>query len=224
MRLAFVLCAVALVPACDATENLGLNADAGANAPSADDGGTPSSDGSSDTSLARDAPDATSSADAPAHRMRAFVTSAQYGGDIKGAGGAATAIDSADALCRAAADGASLRGTFIAWFETLGNLDPYTRITSDGPWYLVDAATLIFGSRAALKAAPMHAIDRDEANQPVGTKVWGGNAGGFGCKDWSSSDQVDFGDYLSTIPPATLVQSSGMDACSTPHGVLCIEP
>jgi hypothetical protein len=178
--------------------------------------------GTPDAPPGPDASDATSSgADGPPRRLRAFVTRARYAGDIRTAGGTVAALEGADALCKGAADGASLGGKFIAWFQTLENLDPYTRITAAGPWYLVDGTTLVFATKTALKASPIHTIDRDELGGPVDTNVWGGSAGG--CSDWTSSSQADDGEYLSTVPPATLVQSSGLGRCSSTHGILCFE-
>jgi hypothetical protein len=141
---------------------------------------------------AADASDAAPSLCA-AGNARVFVTSAQQsnGGDLGGTPGA-------DATCNAAATAAGLGGTWNAWLS-----DSHAAATSrvyhaSGAYTLVDGATVVALSYAALVSGTLaHAIDVTENGATVSdgqTEVWtgfalAGGVSGFCAqsgKDWAS--------------------------------------
>lgn len=145
----------------------------------------------------------------PAGAKLVFVTRTTYTGDLGG-------LTGADGLCSAAANAASLGGTWRAWLSTtVGTpINAFDRIQGDGPWYLVgtdDTGRRIkaFNNKASLRAAPLAPIDRTELGVALtgGRFVWTGtqptgNASAPGsydnsCENWSKgtfSYQGDIGD------------------------------
>ena len=90
---------------------------------------------------------------------RVFATHTVYGGAFGG-------ISAGDQLCNNAATTAHLGGTWKAWLSA-GTTNAIDRLTDVGGWYLVDGATLVFGSKLALTEAPLVAIDYDENGNQI---------------------------------------------------------
>jgi hypothetical protein len=128
-----------------------------------------------------------------AGNARVFVTSAQQssGGDLGGTPGA-------DATCNAAATAAGLGGTWNAWLSDSHAAATNRVYHANGSYTLVDGATVVAISYAALVSGTLaHAIDVTEKGAVVSdgqTEVWTGFAlaGGVSgyCsqtgKDWAS--------------------------------------
>ncbi len=85
-----------------------------------------------------------------------FVTAASSDGDLGGLSGA-------DATCQAAADGASLPGSYLAWLSD-GVDAPASRSNQlGGPFALVDLITIVANDWADLTDGTLaHAIDQDQ--------------------------------------------------------------
>jgi len=144
----------------------------------------------------------------PPGGKRVFVTSLRYSADLRSAGGQATGLASADAICQTLADASSLGGTFRAWISTT-QVDAIDRVTGPGPWYRMDGA-VVFANRAALGTTPLAAISIDEkGGHPdpyyeswTGTAL-GGHRAPLGarqsvtCYDWTSTiDSTSVGGVL----------------------------
>lgn len=128
-----------------------------------------------------------------------FVTSGAFAGDLKTAGGAATGLDSADAICGQAAAGA-LPGTWKAWISD-STTNAIDRITEAGPWLTVGDRSLAFHNKANLATSPVVAVDIDEQGKHIvpangdpapvawtGTSI-GGDKTAATCSDWTSVAQ-----------------------------------
>lgn len=150
----------------------------------------------------------------PAGAKLAFVTRTTFKGNLGG-------LTGADQLCDAAAQAGTLPGRFKAWLSTnrwddMRNVAVYVhavdRFTSNGPWYLPGVGSTgrrlqVFSSRAAMRSAPLVAIDRNELGQQVsssGRNVYTGTqatglsltVARFGqpvstCANWTSSSASD---------------------------------
>jgi len=69
------------------------------------------------------------------HDRVVFVTSGEWNGDLKSAGGQSTALASADALCATAASAASLSGSFRAYLSVSSvGVNAIGRMQTGGPW------------------------------------------------------------------------------------------
>jgi hypothetical protein len=142
----------------------------------------------------------------PAGARLVFVTRSTFTGNLGGLAGA-------DALCMAAAAAGNLPGTFKAWVSVNGYdsvrrvqvvVNASERLTSNGPWYLpgVDSTgrrIQVFTSRAALRAAPLHPIDRTETLEPApstGRGVWTGTlATGLADRPFAGQTNNTCGDW-----------------------------
>src|SRR2546422_700269 len=127
-----------------------------------------------------DGGDGGSGGDSGAQNKRVFATSQTYSAKFGGTSGA-------DAICRTAAS--ALGGTWVAWL-TQGEASAQSRITSNGPWYLVGTNTRVFVDHAALSQLPGAGIDNDETGKHLLTgDVWTGTRGpgvlGDSCGDCS---------------------------------------
>jgi hypothetical protein len=118
-------------------------------------------------------PDAGTPPDGGSTRLLAFVTGIGYA-DV-------TTTASADAKCRAEADG-RLPGKFVAWFSSSAEPAPMRLVNSkgvpvDGPWFRFDGAR-IAASRAALSNTnniPLdNAIKLTATGKLMGGGVWTG--------------------------------------------------
>ena len=126
---------------------------------------------------------------------RVFITAATFHGDLKTQGAGSEVVDGADRLCAAAAAGAGLDGSWVAWVSA-SSVDALSRLADDGRWVLLDGTTEVFPSRGAIQFGPEHAIDMAEtgATLPAGETIWT-NSDSFGknstdgqndaCGDWS---------------------------------------
>lgn len=119
-----------------------------------------------------------------------FVTSQTFNGDLQAAFGMSTGILGADSACQSAAADGGFGGTFVAWMSD-GYSDAADRITSDGPWYLVDETTLVFDSKQDLQNTPQAPIHSNEYGEDVGIDlVWtgtmdGGTTASNNCQAWT---------------------------------------
>jgi hypothetical protein len=174
------------------------------------------------------------SAPPPANAKRVFVTSTGYPGDLGAAGGrVGYGLDGADKLCQSAADAAGLGGSFKAWVSSSSG-NAIDRITSDGPWYLVDGTTKVFNNKANLATTPAAPINMDENGQtPVAASVWTGTvAGGRStgtydgdCKGWNWSQNYDVkGIVGSSDTTGTSWTSSAVTSfCTNQYRLYCFE-
>jgi hypothetical protein len=120
-----------------------------------------------------------------ARPLRVFVTSTTHPATFGG-------VVAADQICAARAMQANLTGTYRAWVST-ALVDARDRVTSNGPWHLVDG-TLVAETKAVLVSGTLrHGIDRDQngAVPPlVEDRVWTGTLGngrysGASCNGWT---------------------------------------
>ena len=131
--------------------------------------------------------------------LRVFVTSLRYSADLRTAGGQATGLASADAICQTLADAAAVGGTFRAWISTT-TVDAIEHITGNGPWYRMDGA-LAFPNRATLGTTPLVPIMIDEKGgfpDPF-YESWTGTALGGYLAPLGSRQSVTCWDWTSTV-------------------------
>jgi hypothetical protein len=131
--------------------------------------------------------------DAAPARKRIFATSTRHNGDLKTAGGGATGLEGADNLCRTAATGGGLGGSWKAWLSD-SSTNAIDRIADVGPWYALDGK-LVFNNKAGLATTPVNAIRVDQNGNAWGGEVWtgtsvGGSKSGSCCLDWTSTDSA----------------------------------
>lgn len=131
--------------------------------------------------------------------LRVFVSSLRYSADLRSAGGQATGLASADAICQTLADAAQLGGTFRAWISTTA-VDAIEHITGTGPWYRMDGA-LAFPNRARLGTTPLVPISIDEQGGTPDPfyEAWTGTALGGYLAPLGSRQSVTCWDWTSTI-------------------------
>ena len=177
----FVACDLDLKPFVEAPDGgppIGQTiVDSGGKTPEPDAAGPEPSDGGADAAEAgRTGP------------RRIFVTSSTYNGTVGG-------IEGANVRCMQRAEEAKLDGRFIAWLSTQSN-PILPRITSEGPWTLVDEETVVFATKQAIAEGPAVVIDRDENGTKVENpdEVWTGtNANGtpaldlVNCGQWTQN-------------------------------------
>jgi hypothetical protein len=142
---------------------------------------------------------ATTTPDGTFTGMRVFVTSLRYSADLRSAGGQATGLASADAICQTLADAAAVGGTFRAWIST-STVDAIEHITGAGPWYRMDGA-LAFPNRATLGTTPLVAISIDEKGGMPDPfyESWTGTALGGYAAPLGSRQSVTCWDWTSTV-------------------------
>jgi hypothetical protein len=131
--------------------------------------------------------------------LRVFVTSLRYSADLRSAGGQATGLASADAICQTLADAAAIGGTFRAWISTT-TVDAIEHITGNGPWYRMDGA-LAFPNRARLGTTPLVPIMIDEQGGMPDPfyESWTGTALGGYLAPLGSRQSVTCWDWTSTV-------------------------
>lgn len=200
--------------------------------PSSDDAPGPSEplpgDASTDASV-----DAVGDAASSGGAKIVFVTSHQFNGAF---GGAAAA----DAICRDAAERASLGPTeWRAWLSTTGE-SAHERIEHDGPYVLVSGEVVVASKSQLLSGTLDSAISVTETGEsaPTGAsnlRVWTGTS--FDgtttpdtCRDWTSSNFLDFGVLGSLESTAAswtrapgAIQVQGGWGCQTLGRIYCFE-
>jgi len=173
---------------------------------------------------------------------RVFITAASFNGDLEAQGGGAGGIDGADRLCMAAAAAASADGEWVAWVSSK-DIDAGSRLAADGRWTLLDGATEVFPSKAAIQLGPKHAIDMTEAGDTLAfggggmVKVWT-NTDKFGnnvtdgqndaCEDWTGQTGVA---AVGTLfdpelggPGLSWTDTKLPQACGDEYHLYCFEP
>jgi hypothetical protein len=130
----------------------------------------------------------------------AFVTNAEFDGDLAVAGGVATGLLGGDALCQAAAANAGLSGRFRAWLSD-ATTNAIDRLADVGGWYTISwywPPRQIFASAAQLATGPSAAFTDEHGDYVsrhpwTGTKVDGTRVtstmpqGSGNCLDWTAS-------------------------------------
>ncbi len=123
-------------------------------------------------------------------KLRAFVTDETWTGNLGGLAGA-------DLKCAAAALAANLGGSgrWVAWLSTNDNdVRAVNRVTSDGPWELVNGDVLATSKADLTDGNLQRAPRRTEKNEAINTvndRVWtGSRADGtpsqYDCALWTS--------------------------------------
>jgi len=236
---------VSLLSACSADTFEASSGDAGGDAFGAGDVLTSDSssqgDGGDAGSANADASDGFDGYTGPAFR-RVFITSQQWTANLGGASGA-------DAKCQAAANGASLGGTWMSWTST-STSDPSLRfVHSTVPWKLLDG-TLIADDWSDLTSGSLeNPINRDEnnnlvtfnnANYPTDpysgiawtdTSTSGHSSGYTNCSDFtdgtsaSTSASVGYIGYYHPIPASCWTDAQGTAAyvCNSVVSLYCFE-
>jgi len=137
--------------------------------------------------------------DAPAVTgKKVFVSSLRYSANLKAAGGKATGVESADALCQQLADASAIGGTYRAWISS-STIDAIDHVQGTGPWFRMDGK-MAFPNHASLGVTPMVPISIDEKMgmpDPFYESWTGTGSGGrlkvqngltsTTCMDWSST-------------------------------------
>lgn len=177
------------------------------------------------------AADSTDATTASSHR-RIFVTDATWPGYFgRGAGGRdQSPTDAADALCRTAAEGAGLGGSWRAWLSSGGTAfaNAADRIADTGPWYLMGTDTLVFNNKANLLNTPLAPIEINEHGVALlEGRVWtGSQVGGQladDCNAWRSGSEyrATAGDLSAT---GTAWTNAGVSDCDSVDAHLyCLE-
>jgi hypothetical protein len=98
---------------------------------------------------------------------RIFATSGSFTGNLGGLAGA-------DTVCASYATSAGLTGTWVAYLSS-STTNAYDRITSNGPFYLVDKTTRIFHNKAGFLTTPINYISQNESGSDAsGYNIWTG--------------------------------------------------
>jgi hypothetical protein len=214
-----MISAAALSFACLVPEDLGRRGDAGIAPAEAGIG----SDAGADAAT-----------DAPPNpgRRRMFVTTGQFTGNLKAAGGAADGVAGGDAICNREAGEAGLPGTFRAWLST-STLAAKDHVAARGPWFLVDGTESFSGASPVdgprwfpnVTAQGKVLFNFDEA--------WTGTASnglrspdGSGCKDWASDAAADLGgvgSISSSSEWTAKVIAPTTKACNLSAHIYCFE-
>jgi len=161
---------------------------------------------------------------------RIFATSNKYDGNMVFSTGR-TGLDGADRLCTAAAQAATLGGTWLALLseESLAG-DALARIEDVGPWYLVGTETVVFDRRADLAGDSLVPIDRDELGRETTGELdeffaWKGRFDGstieMDCVDWTSNSDREEG-YVGLVSDTGSVWTYTF-SCDMLARIYCIE-
>lgn len=101
---------------------------------------------------------------------RVFITKAAYSGDLKTVSGKPTGLEGADELCRAAAEGAGMTGSFRAYLATTAG-PAFDRLVDEGAYCAAGPngakGAPLFASKAGWKAGAAMALSTDERGDPV---------------------------------------------------------
>jgi hypothetical protein len=160
---------------------------------------------------------------------RIFVTSTKTSGDLQTAGAGIDGLDGGDRLCAAAAESASLGGSWTAYLssDTVSAID---RLADGGPWYLLDGVTLVFESKAAIPSTPLSAVAFDETGTRISgaVSVWTGTAKDgsprFTCGNWTSNLSDDNGSFGVAVDTGQTWTSLGQAPCAlTDKRLYCFE-
>ena len=187
-------------------------------------------------------------------KRRAFVTSVAGPGNLDlwlGAIGA-TALDKADALCRARAGAGGLpnAATYRAWLST-STTDAYCHVQGlsgqkddacsgaalpgGGPWYLANGVNTFSGTLDELTGPerilyrPVM-LDENLAEVAAGAQqIWTGTfADGVGtgesCSDWNSASAGVLGTFGQALRTARIWTYSSVESCDGNRRLLCLEP
>ncbi|AKU98008.1 Tryptophan synthase alpha chain [Labilithrix luteola] len=214
-----------------------LSTDVGAGGPNDGTGGPSGPDGSTTNGSSSTDPgtdgganrDAAADVDVPDGYVpgkRVFVISSTVTGNFGG-------VAQAKTECTQAAAG--LGGTWMAWVSVAGD-DAVDRLTTDGPFRLVDG-TLVATNKAALLAGTLSsAINKNERGQTVSgflATSWtgtgrNGRSTGDDCQGWTSANQSDIATVGSVTAPDggwtdvyDAVGSGG--GCSSTFKLYCFE-
>lgn len=152
---------------------------------------------------------------------KAFVSSTLTNGNIGGVAGA-------DALCNAAAKAAALPGTYTAWISTAA-VNAIDRITSEGPWQLVDGTEIAKTRADLVKGSLVARFDKDEKGSvppAVEDRVWTGTGGdgksnGTDCAGWTTTSGS--GRVGEAAQPSNNWTSLANEACSEVNRVYCFQ-
>jgi cysteine-rich repeat protein len=159
--------------------------------------------------------------------LRVFVTKGTFDGDLGGIAGA-------DAKCQAAADGADLGGTWMAWISAdQDSNSPSARFTGpkDKPFFRVDLVK-IADDWATLTDGGIDApIDRDQFGEGVGntSRVWtnvdpdGTNNNTIDCNEWQSDANWRSGNVGTRTHTDARWTSDGSRNCDTQRRLYCFE-
>lgn len=138
-------------------------------------------------------------------------------------------LTGADAICQAAATGATtpLTGTWKAWLSD-STTNAIDRMADVGPWFLVNNTTQVFASKAALTGNPAVAINMDQSGntqstaQPVWTNTLAnGTKNTLNCSNWTSAaGNGNTGNHGSAS--ATWTEDGGQPCASAAH-LYCFE-
>lgn len=191
---------------------------------------------------------------AEAVRRRAFATSISGSGNLgtwPGASGA-TALDKADAICRARATAASLpnANAYRAWLSTSA-ADAYCHVQGlsgqksngcngaplpgAGPWFLANGLASFTGNLDEL-TGPERRIYRpvlyDEffaLVDPQAARIWTGTtaegvAQTWRCTEWTSASSGESGYQGSAVASATAWTANTGESCAGSARLLCVEP
>lgn len=165
-------------------------------------------------------------------RKRMFVTTQQFTGNLKAAGGGVDGLQGGDAICNREAGEARLSGTFRAWLST-STVAAKDRVAAVGPWFLVD------GTEAFPSASPVDG-PRWFPNVTAAGKVlfnfdeaWTGTASdgkrspdGSACRDWTSDAVGDLGGVgaiSSSSEWTAKVIAPTTEACNASAHIYCFE-
>lgn len=154
--------------------------------------------------------------------LRVFVTATSYSGYSLGDG-------RADNYCKVAASAGELGGKWVAWISER-TADAITRVTSSGPWYLVDNTTKVFANKDALATLPLVGIRINERGEPLtpGTVlVWTGteNGGtrGSTCGDWAPGGGESYGTVGNPNSVEEWTAEPSVSSCSSDYRLYCFE-
>jgi hypothetical protein len=193
-------------------------------------------------------------APALAVKRRAFVTSITGSGNLSlwpGAAGA-TALDKADAICRARATLGGLPNavTYRAWLST-PTTDAYCHVQGvsgqkadacsgaalpgGGPWYLANGITNFSGTLDELTGPerilyrPVMLDENLDEVAPGVDQTWTGTladgvAADHSCSTWTSASAGILGTYGYALRSARVWTYSSSDDCDGSRRLLCLEP
>jgi len=163
---------------------------------------------------------------------RVFVTSGEYGGDLRTAGGGTDGLDGADRICNAVAQGSGLPGSYTAWLST-STVDAIDRIADVGPWYQVPssgAPIKTFNNKSGLAGTPLVEIQYHERGGSIGgpdSTVWTGtDTGGrraWNCLSFTSRNASEFGSQGRTTSVIGWTSGAGVLSCQHPHHLYCFQ-
>lgn len=129
--------------------------------------------------------------------FNAFVTSKRFNGDLEAASGENNGLDAGDRLCKQAAEGAGLGGSWKAWISSDGvdarsHIDPKGS-TADQPYYRIDGMRILNRLQEIENGSLLNPININEnGGSPPTFLVWtgtkaDGTEADYTCSDWDTS-------------------------------------